>query len=75
RANKLTLGGCGHLSKTDAIEDAQVQYFKDLRRDEVVDKSGDVALTWCSRFMRRHQLTVLRVTRSGRKAIEELEEE
>ncbi|DAZ99410.1 TPA: LOW QUALITY PROTEIN: hypothetical protein N0F65_005312 [Lagenidium giganteum] len=94
RANKLTLGGRGRVSKTDAIEDALVHYIKDLRRDEVVvcrdtishavtrlmpdffkDKSRDAALTWCSRFMRRRRLTVLRATRSGRKLKEEVEEE
>ncbi|DBA04708.1 TPA: hypothetical protein N0F65_012291 [Lagenidium giganteum] len=91
RANKLTLEGSGRVSKADAIEDALVQYIKNLRRDEVVvcrdtivhrlmpdflrDKSGDAALTWCSRLMRRRRLTVLCVTRSGRKVNEELEEE
>ncbi|DAZ97183.1 TPA: hypothetical protein N0F65_004033, partial [Lagenidium giganteum] len=92
RANKLTLRGSGRVSKTNPIEDALVQYIKDLRRKVVVcrdtivhaatrlmpdffkDKSRGAALTWCSRFMRRRRLTVLRVTRSERKVKEELEE-
>ncbi|DBA02551.1 TPA: hypothetical protein N0F65_011023 [Lagenidium giganteum] len=74
RANKLTLGGSGRVSKTDAIEDALVQYIKDFRRDEVV-MCRDTIVHAATRLMPDFFKTTSRDARSGRKVKEELEEE
>lgn len=70
----------------DGIEDALVTWVKDMRQGGfpvcrgsirllpgfLADKTEQVRLSWCDRFMKRSGLTIRRVSHSGRKTIDEL---